>query len=166
MFGFSWMVEGELAGMGRPGIEFSPGADGGTSPEAWLEADLQGLAEAGVGALVSLTEAPLDGEAVRAFGLDLLHLPIRDMAAPGPEDVARFVAFVEGSLEAGRPVGVHCLVGRGRTGTMLACYLVKGGCGPGEAIFRVREARPGSIETAAQEDAVFDYARHLAEAGP
>lgn len=55
-------------------------------------------------------------------------------------------------------VGVHCALGFGRTGTMLACYLVKErGLAAGDAIAEIRRLRPGSIETYEQEKAVFQF---------
>lgn len=55
-------------------------------------------------------------------------------------------------------VAVHCALGFGRTGTMLACYLVKErGLAAGDAIAEVRRLRPGSIETYEQEKAVFQF---------
>lgn len=155
MLGFSWVIEGELAGMGRPGVLASG-----------LSEDLGFLVREGVGAVVSLTEAPLDEAAVKASGLEAFHLPVPDMTPPSPEDIDRFVAFLDTSCEAGRPVAVHCAMGRGRTGTMLACALVHRGTGAREAIRQVREARPGSIETRAQEDAVEAYARRRERAVP
>lgn len=55
-------------------------------------------------------------------------------------------------------VGVHCALGFGRTGTMLACYLVKErGLAAGDAVAEIRRLRPGSIETYEQEKAVFQF---------
>lgn len=55
-------------------------------------------------------------------------------------------------------VAVHCALGFGRTGTMLACYLVKErGLTAGDAIAEIRRLRPGSIETYEQEKAVFQF---------
>lgn len=48
--------------------------------------------------------------------------------------------------------------GHGRTGTMLACYLVKTQKISGaDAIRRIRELRQGSIETHEQEKAVVQF---------
>jgi len=149
VIGFGWVIDGELAGMGQPGL---------VSP---LEMDLVRLKKRGVGAVVSLTEQPLDATAVGASGLDVLHMPIRDMMAPSIGDIERFVDFVEAALGDDKPVAVHCFAGRGRTGTMLACFLVHRGADPAQAIEAVRVQRPGSIETDTQVVAVLEYAQHL-----
>ncbi|KAF2894722.1 hypothetical protein ILUMI_11446 [Ignelater luminosus] len=61
-----------------------------------------------------------------------------------------------------KPVGVHCRMGRGRTGVMVACYLVRfHDMAPERAINKVRIQRPGSVETRTQERAVLQYHDHL-----
>lgn len=63
---------------------------------------------------------------------------------------------------AGQAVAVHCMLGHGRTGTMLACYLVKARALSGAAAIReIRRLRPGSIETREQEQAVIQFHQHL-----
>lgn len=62
------------------------------------------------------------------------------------------------SVSTSQAVGVHCALGFGRTGTMLACYLVKErALAAGDAIAEIRRLRPGSIETYEQEKAVFQF---------
>lgn len=60
-------------------------------------------------------------------------------------------------------VGVHCMHGHGRTGTMLACYLLtkNNNITGDEAIKMIREMRPGSIETASQEKTVRNFHQHI-----
>ena len=119
----------------------------------WALHDLDALERAGIGAIVSLTETfppALLGES----RFRILHLPVTDMTAPNTAQIDEFVQFVRQAHEDGLAVGVHCLAGLGRTGTMAACYLVSQGMSPDEAIARVRDLRPGSVQTAAQERAV------------
>ncbi|MCC7261321.1 MAG: dual specificity protein phosphatase family protein [Candidatus Latescibacteria bacterium] len=128
--------------------------------DEYLAEDLAWLGTQGVGALVSLTEEPLDKEVVCRYLLHYLHLPIEDMHAPSLAAISTFVGFVDQSLAAGCPVVVHCRAGMGRTGTMLACYLVHREVDPQTALAQVRQQRPGSVETWAQEMAVYEYAAH------
>ena len=58
-------------------------------------------------------------------------------------------------------MAVHCGAGLGRSGTLIAAYLVSQGAAPDDAMAQVRSARPGSIETLEQEAAVHEFARHL-----
>ena len=55
-------------------------------------------------------------------------------------------------------MGVHCAMGRGRTGTLLACYLVaKEGYTAEQAIEETRKRRRNSIETRTQENVVHEF---------
>jgi atypical dual specificity phosphatase len=139
---------------------------------SWLEADrlaacryprtekaLRELAQSGVALLVNLHERAHPRETLARHGLRELHLPVPDFTPPTLEQLARGVAAIEQALADGQKVAVHCGAGLGRTGTLLACYLVNHGLGPDEAIARVRTVRPGSVETPQQEAAVKEYAR-------
>ncbi len=147
---FSYVIPGRLAGCAQPG-RFSD-----------LRSDLAGLSRMGIGAVVSLTEQPLDGAALSDFGFRALHLPVPDFTAPTRGQMREFVEFVDLCLGEGVAVVVHCGAGVGRTGTMLACYLVSRGESPAQAIGRVREARPGSIETPEQERSIAEYHKSVA----
>ncbi|MEQ8819244.1 MAG: dual specificity protein phosphatase 23 [Sumerlaeia bacterium] len=148
---FSFVVEGLLAGCAHP---------------AYFSRDLRGglleLAEHGIGAIVSLTEDRLPAGALQEAGIRYLHLPIRDFTPPSQEQIDRFVEFVEAVEEAkAGAVVVHCFAGQGRTGTMLAAWLVYKGARAAEAVEKVRELRPGSIETEKQVAAVAEYEKRL-----
>jgi len=148
---FSFVIPGVLAGCARPR------AYGGSH-------DLERLVENGIVGLVSLTETPVDEAEVRRLGMEYLHIPIADFSAPPMSDVRLFVEFVRRvSASKGGPVTVHCGSGYGRTGTMLACYLVSEGRTAEDAIAEVRRLRPGSIETGGQEAAIAEWQRTLAE---
>ena len=123
--------------------------------------ELVALRDQGMGAIVSLTEEPMEVDAVLSAGLRYEHLPIADMHAPTSSDIVEFVTFVDNARKTGLATAVHCRAGLGRTGTMIASYLVHEGESWETALARVRQQRPGSIETMSQEQAVRDFATML-----
>lgn len=150
---FSYIIPGKLAGMARPGVIQE------------LEGELAVLRKHGIGAVVSLTEEALDKTALKRQRMAYLHIPLRDFSAPELKQISQFVEFVSRQNAQGQAVAAHCGAGMGRTGTMLACYLVYLGEKAEDAVESVRTLRPGSIETDEQENCVINYARHLKRAG-
>ncbi len=119
--------------------------------------DFEFLKENGFEAIVSLTEFPLNEALIEEFGFSVKHIPVRDFEAPTLEQIEDFIAFAEKARAEGKKLVVHCDAGVGRTGTILACYLVSKGYNAAKAIEEVRVKRPGSIETFEQEELVVKY---------
>ena len=135
---FSWVIPDVLAGSRGP-----------QSRE-----DLLFLKAQGVGAVLRMEERTISEESI---GLVDMAEYVPDMTPPTPTQLARILTFIHEQVEQGVPVGVSCFAGIGRTGTVLACYLVDEGYDARGAVERVRELRPGSLQTPSQVAAVFDY---------
>lgn len=153
---FYWVIEDQLAGCSLPGRS---GPVQGLAIAAALNADLAELRERGIGALLTLTETPLPEDALLRYDLEWLHLPVPDMAAPTPQDFDLALSFLDQQRFAGRAVAVHCLMGQGRTGAILAAYLIRAGAAPDAAMAQVRDVCPGAICAEEQERALHAFAR-------
>jgi atypical dual specificity phosphatase len=145
--GFTWVEQPLLAAMGRPDS---------------LE-ELQWLRQQGIEILISLTEDPPRRPWVNEAGLMLVHVPVVDMEPPTQDDLDKCVNVIQRAHERNMGVAVHCGAGLGRTGVILACYFVTKDLGAKNAVARVRRLRPGSIETAEQEEAVSEFARRRSQ---
>jgi atypical dual specificity phosphatase len=141
--GFFWLEQPYVAGLARPG---------GVEDLHWLRRE-------GIEVVISLTEEPLPRTWVNEAGLFLVHTPVPDMEAPTAEQILQCITTLERAIARNMGVAVHCGEGKGRTGTMLACYLVTRGLTADQAINRVRRARPGAVETEDQTAAIVAYAR-------
>jgi atypical dual specificity phosphatase len=147
--GFSWLEKPTLAGMARP-----------QSPE-----EMRWLREQGVEVLVSLTEERLPRDWCDDAGLLVFHEPLEDMEPPTQEQLDRCVSAVTKAMANNMAVAVHCGAGLGRTGVVLAAYLVTKGLSAANAISRVRRLRPHSIETDEQAEAIERFARRHRKSG-
>lgn len=125
-----WVLPGELAAGPYPGA-----VDGTRAKRA-----LRRLLEVGVRAFVDLTEpgeptwrgplVPYE-DVLRKLGASLEHavhyerFPVPDRDAPDPARMKAILDRLDAHRREGRPAYVHCLAGKGRTGTVVGCYLVR-----------------------------------------
>ena len=140
---FSWVLHGSLAGAEGPA----------------RVRDLLYLKQQGIQAVVRM-----ETQTISEARVDLIDLyePVADFTPPSLAQIQRMVLFIQEQIETSqRPVAVTCYAGLGRTGTVLACYLVHEGNSPDNAVSKLRELRPGSIQTREQEDSVHRYAEWL-----
>ncbi len=111
---------------------------------------LEQLSRRGVRVLVNLHRRSHDPQRLARHGMREVHLPVKDFRAPSPAQIMHGVEKIREAheaREAGGVTAVHCGGGLGRTGTLLACYLVsEEAFNAGEAVEKVRFLRPGSVE--------------------
>ena len=148
---FGWLEDGHLAGCRGPRSD----------------KDLAFLASRGIRALVRLAyeeETSITGHAVEQNGMEDCYEPVEDFTAPSQKQIDRVVRFIRRAVREGKPVAVSCGAGRGRTGTILACYLVSLGHAADYAIESLISSRPSSKEilcVPGQKQAVYEFERRL-----
>jgi predicted ATP-grasp superfamily ATP-dependent carboligase/predicted protein tyrosine phosphatase len=149
---FSWIISETIAASAMPTSTLQ----------------LVGVRARGIESILDLTETKRsENSLARRLGLRFKQVPMADHMAPKLGELKAALDFVTFENSHGRSVLVHCLGGLGRTGTVLACYLVKNRkMDPYAAIAEVRSKRPGSIETQQEKSVVryFDSVRFRSSA--
>ena len=141
---FSWLIPEKLAGSAIP-----------TSFE-----EIKWVLDEGIKSIVTIREEPLDDDWIK--NINYLHLHSNDMGVPEFDDLIKTVDFIHQRITNNEPVMVHCLAGLGRTGTILACYLIKyQNLSADESIKKVRESRPGSIQSFSQEEIISQFEKFI-----
>jgi atypical dual specificity phosphatase len=153
-----WIVPSVLAGMPLPFIHPERRMAGGGELNAFND-ELTELHSAGVRAVVSLLNLPSDAPVYESAGFSFLCLPVPDGGTPTLAQAEQFVRFVTEQRSRQRPVAVHCEAGLGRTGTVLALYLISEGASAEAAVRRVRSAERAAIETPRQVQFLEEFAR-------
>ena len=143
---FTWLIPGRLVACVHPAVGEQAAAE---------------LLRGRVSLLINLHELPDPRELLSRIGAESLHMPVPGSYPPTQDQLDRGVAAIIHALGAGQRVAVHCGAGLGRTGTLLAAYLVSLGMDSEAAIERIRTVRPGSIETLEQEQAVHEFEQRL-----
>ena len=148
---------GKLAILGRP-----RGGD-------WLTDEVEGWRDAGVQVVVSLLSEEETGELgladegrlANANGLRFINLAINDYDVPSSEGAVRqLVKDLEGLLDQGQNVGIHCRAGVGRSSLVAACLFVDHGEDTEISFQRIGSARGLAVpDTVAQREWVSEFAR-------
>ena len=141
---FSWLIPEKLAGSAIP-----------TSFE-----EIKWVIDEGIKSILTIREEPLDNDWIK--NINYLHIHSNDMGVPEFDDITKAVDFIHHHITNNEPVMVHCLAGLGRTGTILACYLIKyQKLSADDSIQKTRESRPGSIQSFSQEEIISQFEKFI-----
>lgn len=77
----------------------------------------------------------------RGVVVECIRLPIRDASAPTGPTMKRILDTIDATVQQQIPLYLHCWGGHGRTSTVAACYLIRHGNSPQQAIAQVQQWR-------------------------
>jgi atypical dual specificity phosphatase len=141
-----WIEESFIGGMMSPIIDPLRRFQGQAQLNDFDD-DLPQLYAQGIRSVVSLINAPGQEKVYESAGFQFLNCPIKNFHAPSLEQSLELFKFIN---SAPKPLLVTCEGGLGKTGTVLAAWLISQGKTPQEAIETIRKAEPGAIESEEQ----------------
>ncbi len=132
--------------MGIPFIEVQRRLNLGGSLREHAD-DLPLLYDAGIRAVACLLNIPSDDIIFQSAGFNFKCFPIADGCPPTLEQAKKLIQFIDHCRSQQQPLAVFCEAGLGRTGTVLATYLMYEGQSAQQAIGSIRTLEPAAIET-------------------
>ncbi|XP_043692797.1 phosphatidylglycerophosphate phosphatase PTPMT2-like [Telopea speciosissima] len=124
--------------------------------------DVPRLKQLGVYGVITLNEpyeTLVPTSLYRAHDIEHLVIPTRDyLFAPSFGDISKAVDFIHKNASCGKKTYVHCKAGRGRSTTIVLCYLVQHKQMTPDAAYKyVRSIRPRVLLASSQWQAVQEY---------
>jgi len=133
-----WVISGKLYA----------GAYPGDPDKSIMETKITSLLDCGIRRVVNLMEAneidhngryfldyseKLREQAVkRGMEVSMVRFPIRDVSIPSRTLMKDILDHIDRNITEGLPTYVHCWGGKGRTGTVVGCYLARHGIATGK----------------------------------
>jgi atypical dual specificity phosphatase len=149
---FSWVIDNKLAGSGTP----------------MTSAQYRWLIKNNIKSIVTVREFPLPEKWLvnnqkETLSNDYKFVYVKDYGVPTIEVLDNIVDYINRKInKEKKPLVVHCAAGKGRTGTILAAYLLKqNNISSQDAIKKIRTLRPGSIQSRVQEEILQQYETFL-----
>lgn len=147
--GFLWLKRGALAGTPLPGVFHD------------IEYDMTMLNKVGVTVLVTLTTRPVNANVLEKFSIKSIWQAIKDMGAPSLDQATMICQQIDEAIDDGEVVAVHCRAGLGRTGTVLAAYLIWEGATALDALDKVRGVEPRWVQSEEQVEFLEQFSLYL-----
>lgn len=161
MIGKSMNVPFERSYWVKPG-NFLAGCYPGAKQADRARKRLLDLLDAGIRCIINLMEdyeTDWKGEEIRHYedevralaearGIDLecIRMPVLETSIPKIAEMKWILDKIDQSIDEGKPVYLHCWGGKGRTGTVVGCYLVRHGIAVGRGtIGAIRELRKNDV---------------------
>src|SRR5438552_9540180 len=142
---FSWVIKDKLAASGMP----------------FSKSQIKWLSKQGIDTILSLTEKPLPADWFEGGAITSKHISMKDHEPPNVDLLIEASKFIQSEIRANRSVVVHCLAGKGRTGSAIAAYLIATTAMDAQsAIDHLRKLRPGSVERR-QVEAVLQFEKTI-----
>lgn len=133
---------------------FLAGAYPGGIDEETTRKKLQSLIHAGIDCIIDLTcrgdsffpyEKFIESEAADYQAkLERFNFPIPDYDIPSVEQMTQILDCIDDGLDQGKRVYIHCIGGIGRTGTTVACHLIRHGMTGQQALIQLQVLRQSS----------------------
>ena len=166
-----WVIPGKLLAGCYPGSE----------DQAEALRKLKSLLDQGIRHVIDLMElgeanwngdafrpyAPQMGLLAKAAGIEVTfdRMAIKDTWVPSRLDMCRILDRIDQCIQDHRPVYIHCWGGRGRTGTVVGCYLARHGFATGDDILKLiqnlrkdtKDHDKSSPETSQQIDMILSW---------
>jgi len=147
--GFLWLKKGVLAGTPLPGVFHD------------IDYDMKMLKKVGVTTLLALTTNPVKSEVLNRYSIRGIWHAIKDMGAPSNEQAITICQKIDDAVRNNEVIAVHCRAGMGRTGTILATYLIWEGAKALDALETVRGIEQRWVQSEEQIEFLEQFAIHL-----
>lgn len=133
------------------------------SNDPGTEADMKEIKDAGISVIINLIGEEIGMPKYPSQkGIKVVHFPITNMSVPELYKLDRLVKYIIKLEKQGRGVLAHCVGGHGRTGLVLAAYIIrKRKKEANEAIEILRKVRPHAVESTEQRQQLANYVKYL-----